>query len=371
MSLLDQLKERAFSGLLQLRTRPAAIGRYAARAPFSPAAVPMIGPDGETPLADIPPVPDGHVRLAAVQMELRLHSSPRSYVDQIGRLGAAAAATGASLIAFPEDSATGLLGLLPGIEQVANAESMDSAVSEMAGDAVSVADIFRFIAPATQRTYEAAFASLARRFGVPVVTGSAILPGTNHDMQNIAYFYGPAGQLLGRQEKCHFIPMEVDWGLVAGTEFGVHELPWGRVALPICMDATYYETFRIVTLLGADVVVIPTANPEDYNLYMALRGIWPRVQETQAYGLHSCLVGRVFGLHLTGRSGVFAPMDMTPERSGVLAQTPDPETECIVWADVDIAALRRFRAERPLHFNVELYEKYLPDVYRESPAVRS
>lgn len=363
MSRIDQLKERAFAALLQWRTRPAAIGRYATRTPFAPADVPVIGPEGEMRISDIPPVPAGHVRLAAVQMELRLHSSPRSFVDQVGRLGAAAAATGASLIAFPEDSATGLLGLLPGIEQVANAESMDSAVAEMVGDSVSVADIFRFVAPATQRTYEAAFAALARRFGVHLVTGSAILPGADNEMQNIAYFYGPDGNLLGRQEKCHFIPMEVDWGLVAGEQLGVYELPWGRMALPICMDATYYETFRIVTLLGADVVVIPTANPEDYNLYMALRGIWPRVQETQAYGLHSCMVGRVFGLHLTGRSGVFAPMDMTPGRTGVLAQTPDPESECIVWADVDIAALRRFRAERPLHFNVELYEKYLPDVY--------
>lgn len=366
MSVLDRLKEKAFSALLQLRTRPAAIGRYASEAPFAPADVPIIGPSGETSLADVPPVPGGHVRLAAVQMELRLHNTPQSYVEQIGRLGAAAKATGASLVAFPEDSATGLLGLLPGIDQVAQAESMDSAVAEMAGDAVSVADIFRFIAPATQRTYEAAFAALARRFGVHLVTGSAILPGVNDEMQNIAYFYGPDGRLLGRQEKCHFIPMEVDWGLVAGEEFGVHELPWGRIALPICMDATYYETFRIVTLLGADVVVIPTANPEDYNLYMALRGIWPRVQETQAYGLHSCLVGRVFGLHLTGRSGVFAPMDMTPGRTGVLAQTPDPESECIVWADIDIAALRRYRSERPLHFNVELYEKYLPSLYRSA-----
>lgn len=367
MSFVDQLKERAFAALLQLRTRPAAIGRYASSTPFAPAAVPVIGPDGTVPIQAIPPVPSGHVRLAAVQMELRLHDSPNSYVDQVGRLAAAAAATGASLIAFPEDSATGLLGLLPGIEKVAGAASMASAVSEMVGDDVSVADIFRFIAPATQRTYEAAFAALARRYGVHLVTGSAILPGADGSMKNIAYFYGPDGSLLGRQEKCHFIPMEVEWGLAAGAEFGVHELPWGRVALPICMDATYFETFRIVTLLGADVVVIPTANPEDYNLYMALRGIWPRVQESQAYGLHSCLVGRVFGLHLTGRSGVFAPMDLTPKRSGVLAQTPDPESECIVYADVDIAALRRYRAEHPLHFNVELYEKYLPGLYTAPP----
>src|SRR5665648_1017062 len=43
----------------------------------------------------------------------------------------------------------------------------------------------------------------------------------------------------------------------------VYSLPFGKVVCPICMDATYFETFRIAREIGADMVILPIANLEE------------------------------------------------------------------------------------------------------------
>ncbi|MDI6822770.1 MAG: nitrilase-related carbon-nitrogen hydrolase [Bacillota bacterium] len=304
------------------------------------------------------------VRVAAVQMRLELVRSPEEYAGRILGFAARAAERGAQLVAFPEDVATALLGLLPGMDEIIAAGDLGRAVRSL-GPEATVADVFRSLAPVAEQVHEGAFSEAARRFGVYVVAGSAMLPDARGRMVNVAHVYGPDGSRLGEQQKCHFIPMEVAWGLQTGDDLAIFAAPWGRFGASVCMDATYFETFRILAQRGADVVVIPSANPEEYNWWKALRGIWPRVQESQVYGVQSCLVGNLLGLTLTGRAGVFGPLELTPAGDGVLAQTEDPQGEDVVVADLDLGALHRLRRERGVRraFNPTLYERYFPGIY--------
>ena len=352
---VDAVRDKAFRGLLWWNSRPSAIRRLVHRA------------RGAAGAAARPATGSGVVRVAAVQMHLELTGSAEQYARKILHLARRAAEQGAELIAFPEDAATGLIGFIPGIEKLAAGGDLQGAVREVAGDA-KVADVFRFISPAVRRIYEATFSAVARKFGVYIVAGSAILPNSRGEMVNVAHVYGPDGRKLGEQEKCHFIPMEVEWGLQTGDDLELFAAPWGRFAAPVCMDATYFETFRILSQRGAEVVVIPSANPEEYNPWKALRGIWPRVQESQVYGIHSCMVGRFMGLVLTGRSGVFAPMELTPAGDGILAQAASFDQEDVVVADLNLEELRRLRREQGVQrgFNLALYQRYLPGVYDQA-----
>ena len=161
------------------------------------------------------------------------------------------------------------------------------------------------------------------------------------------------------------MPIEIDWGMSAGTEFHLFETGVGRVAAPVCMDATYYETFRILELMGAEVVMIPIANPEPYNYWLALRGIWPRVQECPVYGIKSAVVGSALGFTFTGKAGVFAPVELTPDGSDVLAEVASAEEEGIAVAEIDLHALREFRCNHPWRdSNPELYARYFPSAYQ-------
>jgi len=303
--------------------------------------------------------------VAAVQMRLDLIKDARTYAEKIYTLTKAAVDQGAQLVVFPEDSGTPLVGLVPGIEKLA-AKGIDAAVADMAGTDVKVAEVFRIISPAVKRIYETTFSTLARAFRVYIITGSAFLEDDDGRMRAIGYFYGPDGEVIAKQRKLHLVPMEAAWGFEPGSDLEVLDTPLGRIAFPICMDATYFETFRIARLRGTDIVVIPSANNEEYLFWRTMRGIWPRVQESQVLGVSAAAVGNLLGIPFTGRSGLVAPLEMTPSGDGWLVRAASFDEEEVVVGDLDLDALYRFRDENPPDFNVELYEKYLPGLYNRS-----
>ncbi len=129
------------------------------------------------------------------------------------------------------------------------------------------------------------------------------------------------------------------------------------------MDASYFETFRILELQDAEIVIIPIANPEPYNYWLALRGIWPRVQECPVYGIKSALVGNLGGVFIYGTGGgIFAPAELTPDGSGVLTEVASPEAEGIAVAEIDLDELQKLRREHPWRDSNPpmLYRRYFP-----------
>jgi len=269
---------------------------------------------------------------------------------------------GAHLIVFPEDTGTHLLGLLPGTRQLTPEVSLEDAIGAW-GEGIQVADLFRAVAPAARPIFETTFSILAAGFGVHIVAGSLLLPETDGRLYNVGCLYGPDGRLIGRQRKAHLFPIEQKWGLACGTEVGVFHTPVGRLAFPICMDHTFFESARVAYLQGAEVLIDPSANPEPYDFHEQMRGVWGRVQENPMYGVLACMVGRIAGFTFEGRSAVYAPLALTPERDGILAQAATPDQEEILVCDLDLDALRAFRAEHRPDFNLALYQRYLPEVY--------
>jgi len=137
------------------------------------------------------------------------------------------------------------------------------------------------------------------------------------------------------------------------------------VVCPICMDATYFETFRIAREIGADMVILPIANLEEYSTWKTLRGIWPRVQESYLYGIKSSLNGWIAGMHFTGKAGIFAPLLMTEKKDGVLSLSPSYEGNHLVTANINIKKLyeAREKAEYQEDRNPKFEEKYIERTY--------
>ncbi|MDR7438145.1 MAG: nitrilase-related carbon-nitrogen hydrolase [Armatimonadota bacterium] len=313
------------------------------------------------------PQPSGvRVTAAAVQMELRLAASAGAFIGQVAGLTADAIGRGAQLVVFPEDCGTALVGLLPGIAGGGPHEDVDSAVRRLAGPGARVADVLAAVGPALGRIFAATFSEIARATGAWVVAGSTMLPVAG-GVGNVAFLFGPDGREAGRHVKCHLIELEERWGLRTGDDLQVYHTPVGRLALPICMDATYFETYRILALRGAEIVCVPTADPQPYNVWKALRGPWPRTQESLVYSVHACLVGRAFGLQLTGRSALFAPLELTPDASGVMARAASADSQEVVVGALDLQALRSLRAHHPAlkALRPDLYRRVFPAVYHQ------
>lgn len=343
---LDGWKERFFRQYLRLLCRPARLRRKLA---------PLIAE------ARTAPPPDGRrLRAAALQVEIRLFKDPLAYAVEAHRRVAEAAAAGAQLVVFPEDNNLPLLGMLPGVEE-AGAALVESAPPL---PALTVADVIRYAGPVMRPFLELLYSTLAAAYGLYLMAGSFLLPDGER-VVNRSFLYGPDGGLIGTQDKVHLMPIEDEWGISAGSEFHLFATAAGKIAAPVCMDATYYETFRFLELQGAEIVLLPIANPEPYNYWLALRGIWPRVQEAPVFGIKSALVGELLGFEFTGRAGLFAPAELTADGSGILAEVESPVQEGLALAELDLDALRELRRDHPWRdCNPVLYRRYFPRIYR-------
>ncbi|MDY6826748.1 MAG: nitrilase-related carbon-nitrogen hydrolase [Bacillota bacterium] len=359
---LDGWKEKLFRHYMTWSCRPARIRGYLHR----------VLPPSRTPY----PAERRCIRAAALQLELHLVKNPLHYVDLMHRRLREAVEEGAQLIAFPEYNNLALLGLLPGIEKMEEAYSnkgkqeaepvkqdkeAEGSEEKSPAEGISLVEVFRYMSPAVEPLVKTLFSSLAVAYGVHIMAGSYVIT-CGEATVNRSYLFGPDGELIGSQDKVHLLPLEARWGLKRGSAFSIFDTPVGRLAAPVCMDATYFETFRILENKGTDIVLLPVANLESYNYWLALRGIWLRVQESPLYGIKSTLVGTIAGMTFTGRAGIFAPLEITPRRDGVLAEVETFEREGMAVADLDLEALQALRSNHSWRdSNRALYERYLSE----------
>jgi predicted amidohydrolase len=78
---------------------------------------------------------------------------------------------------------------------------------------------------------------------------------------NAAMVVGPNG-LVSIYRKVHLPFLGVDRFLTPGDRpFAILELPFGRVGVNICYDASFPEAARTLKLLGAELIILPTNWP--------------------------------------------------------------------------------------------------------------
>jgi predicted amidohydrolase len=146
---------------------------------------------------------------------------------------------------------------------------------------------------------------------------------------NAAMLVGPQG-IVGGYRKVHMPFIGADRFLTPGDEpFRVFDLPIGRVGINICYDSSFPEGARMLKLLGAQLVLLPTNWPP---------GAWrtpafvvnARAQENHVNYAAVDRVGTERGWRFIGQSKVVDFNGDTLIEAG--------ETEELLFAEVDMAA---------------------------------
>src|SRR5207237_1236159 len=102
-------------------------------------------------------------------------------------------------------------------------------------------------------------ANECRALGVWCVFG--LLEQHGSDLFNACALVGPHG-VAACYRKIHLPFLGVDRFTTRGDRpFAVHELGDLRIGINICYDGSFPEAARVLTLLGADLVVLPTNWP--------------------------------------------------------------------------------------------------------------
>jgi len=316
-----------------------------------------------------------NIRVSCVQRQIHPVKSIEKYIDILCGFVDQAAKEGSHLIIFPEYNFFDLFGLIPGfnfLNQILNKKAIKNKDEEkdreeeshLKGNNHFLTTIFKGVANPIEAGIKRIVSLLAKEYGIYIYTGSYILK-EKEEIYNAGSLFDPDGNLIGTQKKMHLTDFEVKLGIRRYNKMEVYSLPFGKVVCPICMDATYFETFRIAREIGADMVILPIANLEEYTVWKALRGIWPRVQESYLYGLKSSLNGWIAGMHFTGKAGVFAPLLMTEGKDGVLSLSPSYEGNHLITANLNIKRLYEAREKAEYHEdkNAEFEKKYVERTY--------
>ncbi len=171
-------------------------------------------------------------RLAATQVSSRYQDLDHN-IDIHLRLIKETAKAGCRLVVFPELSATGHNGS---------------------------PEIVRFAEEANGRIFRAIHQQ-ARASNIVVAYGFCeLFRGTHYNSHALV---GPEG-LIGIQRKVHASYDEV-FRFRQAYEWGVFDLGFCKVGTAICYDGDFFESWRILALKGAEVVLLPHAERKVEN----------------------------------------------------------------------------------------------------------
>ena len=292
-------------------------------------------------------------RVGSTQLDVRLGDLEHN-LEGHRRLTAEAAEAGCALVVFPELSATGHSG---DPEVTRSAESHDGPV-------------FHTIH------------ALAREHGVVVGYGFCeSFRGTHYNTYSLV---GPDG-LLGLQRKVHASYDEF-FHFRQAYEWTVVDLGVCAVGTTICHDSDFFESWRVLVLKGAEVILLPHASrtlpagggdltfdgrgrelPADavraaQEELLAERPFPPRRHDVLArdngvFAVHSGQVG--FDGHSTHVGGAYV---LGPDGSLLARTEPGPDAALVV-ADLDPALLAHAR-EDPWY----ALRKRRPEAYGELTA---
>ena len=266
-------------------------------------------------------------KIAGVQMDCRLGD----VAGNLERLRAGlreAAGRGARLVVFPECALSGYC-FRSKEEALPHAQPLPGPASD-------------------------ALAAECARLGVFAIAG-LLERASGGELFNSCLLAGPGG-LVGTYRKIHLPCLGIDRFTTPGDRpFAVHDLDGLRVGINICYDGSFPESSRVLALLGADLVVLPTNWPTGARAAVGLTQA--RALENHLYYAAVNRVGEERGFRFIGQSRIIDPA------GEVLAEAPG-EGEEIILAEIDPQRARRKRVVKiPGEHEVDRVGDRRPEMY--------
>ena len=192
------------------------------------------------------------------------------------------------------------------------------------------------------------FRTLARE--LDVVLPVSVFEQANNAFYNSVVIVDAGGEVLGSYRKSH-IPEgpgyhEKYYFSPGDTGFKVFDTKFAKLGVAICWDQWFPETARAMALMGAEILMFPTAigsEPHDPSLDSAAH--WQRTMQGHA-------AANVMPLVASNRIGVeegahyamtFYGSSFIASHTGEKIAEADRSSETVLTAEFDLDAVRRYR----------------------------
>ena len=164
--------------------------------------------------------------------------------------------------------------------------------------------------------------------------------GKRYDM---SFLIDDRGEILGTQEMVHIAQAacfyEQDYYTPSEEGFRVFDTSIGKIGIVVCFDRHYPESIRTEALMGADLILIPTANTVDEPSELFQWEIKIQAFHSSVYVAMCNRVGLEDGMDFSGESIV------ADYNGNTVALADDVET--LLFAQVDLPAAAETRRRKP------------------------
>lgn len=163
-----------------------------------------------------------------------------------------------------------------------------------------------------------------------------------------------SGNILGASKMVHIMQSqyfyEQDYYAPSNDGFKVYDTPFGKIGIVICFDRHLPESVRTCVALGADLILIPTANIEGEPLEMFEWEIRVQAMQSSVYIAMCNRVGQEHNMNFTGQSIVVDP-------NGNIVAKADGKEE-ILFAEINLEQSKIIRNDKSI-FDLRRAEFYL------------
>lgn len=175
---------------------------------------------------------------------------------------------------------------------------------------------------------------------------SELIPGEKK-LYNTSVVLNPQGEIIAIYRKIHLYDVEVANGPSSkesdtkkpGNEIIVADTELAKIGLSICYDMRFPEMYRIMTLRGAEILLVPAS----YTLYTGKDHWEPvlraRAIENQCYVIAPAQIGVKPKFQTYGKSLIVDPW------GNVIAKCSDQEG--VITAEIDLDMLYKVREQIP------------------------
>ncbi len=271
-------------------------------------------------------------KIAGVQMDIRIEQKAANLTALIDKLEQTASA-GARLTVFPECALTGYC-----YEDFEAAMKMAETIP----------------GPSTQ-----AITEVCQSHGCYAVYG--LIERAGDRIYNACVLVGPEG-VIGSYRKIHLPALGLDKLVSPGDRlFAVHSAGELKIGMHICYDGSFPEAPRVLALLGADLLVLPTNWPPGAQCAADCL-VAARALENHVYSLAVNRVGDERGFHFIGGSRICDP-------TGKTLDAAPHDRPAVLWADIDPEMARNKHLVRvPGKHEIDRFADRRPEWY--GPVVR-
>lgn len=208
-----------------------------------------------------------------------------------------------------------------------------------------------------------AMMSVAKESSIYLLAGS-IPEKSDGKIYNTSYFYNREGELIARHRKMHLFDINIEGGqkfkesdvLTPGDDFTVVDTDLGKIGIGICYDIRFPEYFRALSMMGAELILLPaafnmTTGPAHWEISVRMRAV-----DNQVYMVAAAPARDERSSYISyANSMVVNPWGKVLACAGI--------EEGILYSEINLEDLEKTRKELPLlkHLRKDKYRLDLLD----------